>query len=106
MVDEDDNLELYPVSMPVEPEFGPHEQGLLFRDDVVESWDVWLKRFESHMYPVFARHGYSRDAALVAFLTNLAYSALCDIRGNTRDAADALEQDSEDDWGPGASPKG
>lgn len=104
MVKHDDDPDFIPASIPVDEAYGPDEPGLLFRDDVRENWHVWLIRFERFMYPVFAQHGYSRDAALVAFFLNLTHNALGEIRETTRAAAAALAEDPEDDWGPGAHP--
>src|SRR5690606_10469140 len=106
MVIDDIGPALEPASLPVDPDTGPDAAGILFAEDVRRAGDVWLARFEQHTYPVFERHGYSRDTALLVFMSNLLYSGICDIRDNTRDAADLLQDDAEDDWGPGARPAG
>jgi hypothetical protein len=41
-----------------------------FDDEVRASWDGWLADFKRDMVPVFLRHGFSADAALIAFQIN------------------------------------
>lgn len=95
-------VETGPDSLVVDSDVGADEPSILFSPEVQERWASWLDRFERFMYPVFEARGYSRDAALAAFLLNLQYSVLRDVRHNTFVTADVLVDVEDDDWGPGA----
>lgn len=41
----------------------------VFSKEVRESWDTWLAAFRAELLPVFTRHGFSPDAALIAYAT-------------------------------------
>jgi hypothetical protein len=46
-------------------------------DEVVRvSWDRWLQDFKRDMLPVFEAHGFSADAALIAFQINTVTNAI------------------------------
>jgi len=38
--------------------------------DAVPSWAPYLQEFDTHAWPLFERHGYSKDAALLAWHLN------------------------------------
>ncbi len=46
-------------------------------------WAMWLDRFEQHIWPVFQRRGFSKDAAATIYFTRIP------------DAADITDEDEE-----------
>lgn len=46
-------------------------------EDAGESWKCFLRRFEDELYiPIFQSYGFSRDAALLAWIQNKTFNLL------------------------------
>jgi hypothetical protein len=56
-------------------------------DESVPSWDKWLVEFEADVMPMFLKHGYTRDTALLAYQLNAMYNRLPE-----------KDDDDDEDW--------
>lgn len=61
-------------------------------EDAKNSWREYLADFEREIWPVFAARGFSKDAALVAWMTNRLYNDVDALVAQLSDDRDEGEE--------------